>query len=213
MFHWLTHPLVDLLICCLLCFLCTIFTCSDLCVLFSFSCVLFHFHWFLFSFQSCSIIDCSFFLCRILSSSPPGWTNRMFWWTIYPSKSLWFENNSFILDLYFCFLHSILHMFSFSLCLSLIASMLPKYLGIFLHSMHVSNQIFLFTNYFFFIYLYLLFVYLPLIDLFFLHSLCIIDYWWTNPPFSHSFMVWFFKHLDPSVIHLFQTSLFMIVHS
>ena len=140
-------------------------------------------------------------------SFPPGWTNRMFWWTICPSESLWFENDSFILDLYFCFLHSILHMFFFS-CLSLIASKLPKYLCIFLHSTHVSNQIFLFTNYFSSSTLSI--VYFSSTHLsFFLHSLCIIDYWLTNPPLSHSFMVWFFKHLNPSVIHLLQTSLFI----
>ena len=110
-------------------------------------------------------------------SFPPGWTNRMFWWTIYPSKSLWFENNSFILDLYFCFWHSFLHMFSFFSCLSLIASMLPKYLCIFLHSMHVSNQIFLFTNYFSSSTLSI--VYLPSIHLFF--SSLILKYWLTYP--------------------------------
>ena len=121
-------------------------------------------------------------------SFPPGWTNRMFWWTIYPSKSLWFENNSFILDLYFCFLHSILHMFSFFSCLSLIASMLPKYPRIFLHSMHVSNQIFFLRTIFLHL-LYLLFIYLPLIDLFFCtHFVLLIFDWLTHLFLIHS---WF----------------------
>ena len=98
------------------------------------------------------------------------------------------KKNSFILDLYFCFLHSILHMFSFFSCLSLIASMLPKYPRIFLHSMHVSNQIFFLRTIFLHL-LYLLFIYLPLIDLFFCtHFVLLIFDWLTHLFLIHS---WF----------------------
>ena len=115
------------------------------------------------------------------------------------THSFWIYISVFCIQFSTCFFFS---------CLSLIASKLPKYLCIFLHSTHVSNQIFLFTNYFSSSTLSI--VYFSSTHLsFFLHSLCIIDYWLTNPPLSHSFMVWFFKHLNPSVIHLLQTSLFI----
>ena len=92
-------------------------------------------------------------------SFPPGWTNRMFWWTICPSESLWFENDSFILDLYFCFLHSILHMFFFLMfvfnCFQV--AQISLYFSTF--NACLESNIFIYELFFFIYFIYCLFLF------------------------------------------------------